>query len=29
MDLERLSDEELLVLARDTPPAFGAFWETG
>jgi RNA polymerase sigma factor (sigma-70 family) len=26
MDVERLSDEELLVLARDTPPAFGAFY---
>jgi RNA polymerase sigma factor (sigma-70 family) len=26
MDLERLSDEELLVLARDTPPAFGVFY---
>jgi RNA polymerase sigma-70 factor (ECF subfamily) len=26
MDLERLSDEELLVLARDSPPAFGAFY---
>jgi RNA polymerase sigma factor (sigma-70 family) len=26
MDLERLSDQELLVLARDTPQAFGAFY---
>jgi len=26
MDLERLSDEELLVLARDAPLAFGAFY---
>jgi RNA polymerase sigma-70 factor (ECF subfamily) len=26
MDLERLSDEELLVLARDAPRAFGAFY---
>jgi RNA polymerase sigma factor (sigma-70 family) len=26
MELERLSDEELLVLARDTPRAFGAFY---
>jgi RNA polymerase sigma factor (sigma-70 family) len=26
MELERLSDEELLVLARDTPQAFGAFY---
>jgi RNA polymerase sigma factor (sigma-70 family) len=26
MDLERLSDEELLVLARGTPRAFGAFY---
>jgi RNA polymerase sigma factor (sigma-70 family) len=26
MDLERLSDEELLVLARDSPRAFGAFY---
>jgi RNA polymerase sigma factor (sigma-70 family) len=26
MDLERLSDQELLVLARDTPPAFGSFY---
>jgi RNA polymerase sigma factor (sigma-70 family) len=26
MELERLSDEELLVLARDAPPAFGAFY---
>jgi DNA-directed RNA polymerase specialized sigma24 family protein len=26
MDLERLTDQELLVLARDTPRAFGAFY---
>src|SRR4051794_29741623 len=26
MDFERLSDQELLVLARDTPQAFGAFY---
>jgi RNA polymerase sigma-70 factor (ECF subfamily) len=26
MDLEQLSDEELLVRARDAPPAFGAFY---
>jgi RNA polymerase sigma factor (sigma-70 family) len=26
MDLERLSDQELLVLARETPQAFGAFY---
>jgi RNA polymerase sigma-70 factor (ECF subfamily) len=26
MDLERLSDEELLVLAREQPAAFGAFY---
>jgi RNA polymerase sigma-70 factor (ECF subfamily) len=26
MDLERLSDEELLVLSRDAPRAFGAFY---
>jgi RNA polymerase sigma factor (sigma-70 family) len=26
MDLERLSDQELLVLARETPPAFGVFY---
>jgi RNA polymerase sigma factor (sigma-70 family) len=26
MDLERLTDQELLVLARDTPPAFGVFY---
>ena len=26
MELERLSDEELLVLARGTPQAFGAFY---
>jgi RNA polymerase sigma-70 factor (ECF subfamily) len=27
MDLERLSDEELLVLARSVPRAFGVFYE--
>jgi hypothetical protein len=26
MDLERLTDQELLVLARDTPRAFGVFY---
>jgi RNA polymerase sigma factor (sigma-70 family) len=26
MDVDRLSDQELLVLARDTPRAFGAFY---
>ena len=26
MDLERLSDQELLVLARDAPAAFGVFY---